>query len=150
MSRIVLLDTAPLGQLSHPDRQHPIVSWVEALEAAGTRVGIPEIADYEIRRELLRAGKTRGVQRLDDLKALHLYLEITTPVMLVAAELWAEARRIGRPAAPNPGLDGDMILAAQAILVHGQGHEVIVATDNVKHLSPFVDAREWSGIPIQE
>lgn len=36
-----------------------------------------------------------------------------------------------------------MILAAQAILVGDLGHEVVIATTNVGHLSQFVDAREW-------
>jgi hypothetical protein len=43
-------------------------------------------------------------------------------------------------------LDGDVILASQAILVNNYGHEVIVATTNTKHLSLFVDAREWQDI----
>jgi toxin FitB len=52
--RIVLLDAAPLGLLSHP-RKHPeIQGWVEELLQSGLIVCIPEIADYEIRRELLR------------------------------------------------------------------------------------------------
>jgi hypothetical protein len=43
-------------------------------------------------------------------------------------------------------LDGDVILASQAILVNNYGHEFIVATTNTKHLSLFVDAREWQDI----
>src|SRR5438552_2198773 len=83
------------------------------LERAGTRVAVPEIADYEVRRELIRAKKTRGLQRLDALKKEHVYLQLTTAIMLVAAELWAQARSKGKPTASEKGLDGDMILAAQ-------------------------------------
>ncbi len=43
------------------------VEWLGALLSAGISVLIPEIADYEVRRELLRAGRTRGVRRLDEL-----------------------------------------------------------------------------------
>jgi hypothetical protein len=39
--------------------------WLLALAERGVRIGIPEIADYEVRRELLRAGKMRGIERLD-------------------------------------------------------------------------------------
>lgn len=53
--------------------------------------------------------------------------------MLKAAELWAEARKQGKPTADNKALDGDVILASQAILVANLGHEVIVATTNKKH-----------------
>jgi hypothetical protein len=42
--------------------------WLLALAERGVRIGIPEIADYEVRRELLRAGKMRGIERLDALR----------------------------------------------------------------------------------
>ena len=71
---------------------------------------------------------------------------MTLILMLKAAELWARARNEGKPTADNKSLDGDVILAAQAVLVAGYGHEVIIATSNVKHLSLFADAREWQSI----
>ena len=45
--------------------------------------------------------------------------------------------------ADSNALDGDVILAAQAILEVNAGNEVVIATTNVGHLSQFVDAREW-------
>jgi hypothetical protein len=66
--------------------------------------------------------------------------------MLKAAELWAAARRAGIPTAPPDALDGDVILAAQAILSAGAGNIVTVATDNVGHLARFVDAQSWEKI----
>ena len=93
-------------------------------------------------RELLRAGRTRGVRRLDELKGVIDYRSITTQAMLTAAELWARARREGRPTAPDPALDTDVILAAQAtILSEDTDDDVVVATTNPRHLSRFVDAR---------
>ena len=44
--------------------------WLDSLELAGHEIVIPEIIDYEIRRELIRAKKRRGLGRLDDLKAV--------------------------------------------------------------------------------
>jgi predicted nucleic acid-binding protein len=117
--------------------------WLDDLPLKGYEVMLPEIADYEVRRELLRAGKVAGIRRLDQLKAAITYRPITTEVMLKAAELWAEAGRRGRPTAGPKALDGDVILAAQATLVADEGNEVIVATTNVEHLSQFVDARDW-------
>lgn len=120
--------------------------WIEGLLSSGVRVTIPEIADYEVRRELLRANKTAGVRRLDALKAVLDYLPITTSVMLRAAELWAEARMQGRPTADDKSLDGDVILAAQALMAEADGDEVVIATTNVTHLALFVGAQEWESI----
>ena len=77
------------------------------------------------------------------LKTAITYLPITTEAMLLADQLWAEARRAGKPTADFKALDGDVILAAQAKLEENKGSEVIIATTNVGHLSQFVDAREW-------
>ncbi len=43
-------------------------------------------------------------------------------------------------------LDGDCILAAQALMAAGPTDTVTVATDNVAHLSRFVDAQLWETI----
>ena len=147
---IVLFDTGPLGILTNP-KGPPVtlecLHWVEALLLKGYRMILPEIADYELRRELLRANKLKGIRRLDDCK-LHLveYLPITTPVILKAAKLWAESRLAGIPTAEPKELDGDVILAAQGLLVGEGGEEVVIVTTNVGHLSRFVDAREWRDI----
>ncbi|MEQ8974427.1 MAG: nucleic acid-binding protein [Coleofasciculus sp. C1-SOL-03] len=118
--------------------------WLTSLLAQGEIVVIPEIADYEVRRELLRVGKVAGIRQLDQLKNTLMYIPIETPVMLLAAQLWAKARKEGRATADPKALDGDVILAAQArFLMANEGNEVIIATTNVRHLSQFVDAREW-------
>ncbi|WP_245894118.1 nuclease [Chamaesiphon polymorphus] len=107
---------------------------------------VPEIVDYEIRRELLRANKQSGIGKLDQLKSELIYLPITTEVMIQAAELWSQVRQQGKPTADDKALDGDVILAAQAMSVTNNAREVIVATSNPKHLSLFVDARDWQDI----
>ncbi len=146
MRRIVLLDSSPLGLLSHP-RKHPeIKAWVQALIRVGFVVRVPEIADYEIRRELLRSGKMAGVQRLNLLKSMLGYVPITTETMLKAAEFWAQARQQGQPTADDRALDGDVILAAQAAEIGELGYDVVIATSNVKHLSRFVAAQNWEEI----
>ncbi len=101
MSRIVLLDSGPVGMVTTPKAASPVYRecklWFDSLEPKGYTLMLPEIADYEVRRELVRANKLAGIRRLDELKATLTYLPITTPAMLKAAELWAEARRGGRP-----------------------------------------------------
>ncbi|MEG3903861.1 nucleic acid-binding protein [Microcoleus sp. B4-C5] len=147
MSRIVLLDSGPLGIVTNPKATSPLYQegklWLQSLPQKGYIVMLPEIADYEVRRELIRAGKATGIRRLDELKSQIPYRPLTTEVMLLAAQLWADARMRGRPTAEANALDGDVILAAQAILEASEGNQVVIATTNVGHLSQFVDAREW-------
>lgn len=107
---------------------------------------ISEIADYEVRRELLRANKQRGIARLDTIINSLSLLPINRLVMLRAAELWAQARRMGKPTASDQSLDADVIIAAQASLLIDDGDAVIVATYNVNHLSRFVPAARWQDI----
>lgn len=92
VSRVVLLDAGPLGMISHPRKNPEIKVWLQNLIRSGTVVRVPEIADYEVRRELLRANKLKGIQRLDSLKVVIGYIPITTEVMLKAAEFWAQAK----------------------------------------------------------
>jgi predicted nucleic acid-binding protein len=119
--------------------------WFRSLLAANLTVRVPEIADYEVRRKLLRAGKAEGVARLDRLAEAVGYLPLTTEAVRLAARFWAEARQAGRPTASDESLDADVILAAQAVvLAEDEGAEgvvVVVATTNPRHLSRFVEAR---------
>jgi predicted nucleic acid-binding protein len=102
----------------------------------GRRVILPEIDDYEVRRELLRANRDRGLARLDEFAGLLEYLPLTTAAMRRAALFWAQARQQGRPTAADRALDGDVILAAQAATLGVS--DTVVATTNVGHLSRFV------------
>ena len=132
MSRIILLDAGPLGMVSHPQKNPEIKVWLQNMIRFKASVLIPEIADYEVRRELIRANKKKGLERLDILKMLIGYIPITTEAMLKAAELWAQARKQGKPTADSKSLDADVILAAQALVI-SNGDDVIVATTNVGH-----------------
>jgi len=147
MSRVIILDSGPLGMVTNPKASSAEIQeckvWLNSLMRRGEIIIMPEIADYEVRRELIRAGKLAGIKRLDELKLQLTYRPLTTEVMLLAAQLWAQARMRGRPTAEAHALDGDVILAAQAILEASEGNQVVIATTNVGHLSQFVDAREW-------
>jgi predicted nucleic acid-binding protein len=110
---------------------------------SGWRVVLPEICDYEVRRELLRANRPAGVAQLDALAAALEYLPITTAAMRRAAELWALARQQGQPTAGDRTIDADMILAGQAQTL---GVASIIATTNVGHLSRFAPADVWQNI----
>lgn len=146
----MVLDAGPLGMVSNPRGEGETVAckdWLRQLLAAGRRVVIPEIADYEVRRELLRAARLASIERLDELKGELEYLPITTAAMLLAAQFWADTRRAGRPTAGNERLDADVILAAQATLFAGDD-DVVIATTNVRHLGRFVTASLWQHISM--
>lgn len=147
MSRVVLLDSGPLGLVTNPrlsPKSLECADWLQDLLAGGAEVVVPEIADYEVRRELLRAGKTEGLARLDDLGRALQYLPITSAAMRQAAVFWAQARQAGRPTAPDLALDADAILAGQAATM--RAGDIVIATTNEGHLSRFVAAAQWHTI----
>ena len=119
VNSVVALDAGPLGLVTNPRRSPESLAcarWLQGLVAGGSRVVLPEIADYEVRRELVRGRRVQGLQRLDALVDLVEYLPLTTAAMRQAAEFWAESA------------DG------------------IVATTNVGHLSRYVHAALWRDI----
>jgi predicted nucleic acid-binding protein len=115
-----LLYTHPLSKVSHPKIDPKVQQWLKSLRDTNTELRIPEIADYELRRELLREGKKKSLERLDALRNICL-IPINSETILKAAELWAWVRNQGKPTASNDSLDGDVILAAQAILQLNRG-----------------------------
>lgn len=73
MSRAVVLDAGPLGLTTNPRRSAASMAcarWLQLLANAGTRIIVPEIADYEVRREPLRANKLRGIRQFAALATL--------------------------------------------------------------------------------
>lgn len=141
-----VLDATPLSLFCHPNRRLPDVrelrAWVRRQVASGHEVYIPEIADYEVRRELLRAGRTEGLRRLDEAHTELLVLPLSGSMLRRAAEFWAQARNAGHPTAPPEALDADVILAAQA-----EAAGAVVVTANTRHVGRFVTARHWREIP---
>ena len=145
----IVLDETPLSlltqKLGHVEGD-ACKSWYAAIEEAGHRFYVPEIADYELRRELLRAGKTAAVTRLDVFNAAEpdRYLPLTTGDVRQAARLWALARNAGRVGAPPEALDGDVLIAAQALRLNA----AVVATANVSHLAHLVTPALWDDIRL--
>lgn len=147
MSRVVLLDAGIIGLITNPKRSPESLActrWLQTLIQSGIRVILPEIADYEVRRELLRANKIKGIQRLNQLANLIEYLPITTDAIRQAALFWAQARQQGQPTAGDKTIDGDMILVAQGVTLSIP--DVLIATTNVGHLSRFIQADLWQNI----
>jgi predicted nucleic acid-binding protein len=140
MPTAYLLDTGPLGLLAHNKLIHslPIESWLISEIAAGATVYLSEVADYEVRRELVRliqAGRLplTHLNRLNQLPTLFPYLSVTTAMWQRAAEFWADARTRGLPTASPAALDGDVLIAAQAAEI-----QATVVTTNAAHIGVWV------------
>jgi hypothetical protein len=104
MSTIILLDTGLLGLITYPKASlegDQCRQWLASLSQRESKARVPEIADYELRRELLRMDKFKDIQYLDNLKVTLGYIPLTTPAMLLAAQLWAQARKQGKPTLPH-------------------------------------------------
>ena len=143
MSKPVILDSGPLGRLTHANysRNRDVRAWLSSLLDREILVFLSEIADFEIRRNLILENLTGSLANLDDLPSLITYLPITTADMRLAAELWAKSRKSGRSVGDPKELNADVILAAQAIR-----HGAIIATDNIGHLGQFAEAKLWTSI----
>ncbi len=154
MARLILLDSGPLGLTVRAPNKPQVVRynmWLNALLATGATIIIPEIARYEVRRELLRIRAVGNLRRLDyalDPSSGFRYLTLTTDAIIKAAECWAFVRQSGVPTASPDALDADAILAGRAALAGQPGDTVTIATTNLAHLSRFpgIDAQTWDQI----
>lgn len=148
---IIALDASPVSLLAQRvgvADADACRAWLDSVVAAGATVALPAIADYEVRRELLRAGKARGVARLDALRANPAirYLPMTDAALRHAATLWADVRRAGLPTADAAALDCDVVLVAILRTSELGNEPITIATSNVGHLSRFMPADAWRNI----
>ena len=149
MTKHIVLGSFPLGALSHPNpsgEAADITKWAVRCSKAGHKLYIPEVIDYELRRELIRARKLTGIAKLNSLQTALRYLPITTGAMRLAAHLWAQARSGGYSTGDPKKIDIDVILAAQALTSGLPNADIVIATSNIAHLARFVAADEWRNI----
>lgn len=147
---IILLDSGLLGAITNLNSKKPNIlrcqAWFYSMLERYI-ILIPEINDYEVRRELIHQKLDISLNRLNNLPNLDNvgYLPITTKIMLKAAQLWGWARSTGQSTAQSAALDGDVILAATAIIAAQDfGKRVIIATTNVKDLQRYhTDTYHW-------
>ncbi len=68
MARLILLDSGPLGLIVRAPSKPQVVrciTWLNTISATGATVVIPEIAHYEVRRELFRIRAVGSLRRLE-------------------------------------------------------------------------------------
>ena len=151
MSLTVFFDSGPLGLLTNPKRPPPtvaILTWATAMQRAGHRLVVPAIADYETRRELERSGRVNSLATLNAWNSVEpgRYLPLTDSALRLGSKLWAQARNAGATTADPKELDGDVLIAAQALDMGLPVSDFVIATTNVGHLSQFVPTDLWSNI----
>ena len=161
MPRVIYLDSGPLGLICHPrpkegSENEAVQRWLGGMLEGRARIIIPAIADFEVRRELIRGGSWDAVALLDEIESGQhpefprmIYLPLADNALRRAAGLWAEARNKGYATAGGQALDGDVLVAAQALEHAGQASRFTIATGNVKDLARYVGnrrARPWGNI----
>ena len=149
----LVLDTNILGQLLNPSETKfaELKAWVEAVKISDTELYLPGIIDYEMRRSLelqrLKNPNYKGIERLNRFLQSVRYLPITTTDLNLAATLWADARRRGQKTEPDHDLGGDPILAAQVRSLFSPWANVVLVTENRKHLTRYgIDARSFQEV----
>jgi predicted nucleic acid-binding protein len=133
----LLLDTVVLGEICHPRKYPEVKGWLGRV-VKEHEILVSEVADYELRRELHRIGAQRSLARLDELTRELRYVPVTTATWRAAARLWAMLRNAGVPTAASAGLDGDVLIAAQAL-----AEDAVVITTNTRHFERVVRAGSW-------
>lgn len=139
----LLIDTGVLGQICHPRRHEDVRLWFRRVVREHVLL-VSELADYELRRELLRIGAARSLVRLDELAREIRYSPITTATWRRAAALWASARSAGVVTAHEAALDGDVLVASQAV-----EEKATIVTTNARHFASLsAPALEWAAVPL--
>ena len=98
MSQVLFLDSGPLSLITHPQRSAEVLGVTECLSRrllSGSRMIVPAIVYYDLKRQLLRAKKTVSIGRLDVFinATPGRYLPLSDETLPLAAELWAKSRQ---------------------------------------------------------
>jgi predicted nucleic acid-binding protein len=148
----IILDAFPASSTGKRSGKTPTLldhcrQWIGDCEAAGHIVMVPAVTYYEVLRELELRDAQNQIARL---KAFCLhpgrFIPLTTGHLEAAAQLWAKARKTGMSTADPQALDGDVILAAQALSLGLPVSDFIIATTNPGHISRFAPCDLWTNI----
>lgn len=145
MANKFLLDTNIASKIcfpKHKDNKDIALWFIKFINNQDHEIYMPEIVSYEVRRGLkykeLKDNSCKHLERFEALSKHLIFLPLNSNVFGIAEELWAKARMSGTPTAGNDSIDADVILAAQALDIHGS-----VITENTKHLKNYVKIYHW-------
>jgi predicted nucleic acid-binding protein len=153
MSKTIFLDTNVLGLITNPNKSADVlagIQWTITMLSAKHTFIVPAIADYEVRRELIRSGKTQGIASLNNWNAgaIDRYLPITESALRLASSLWAQSRNAGNATCDPKELDCDVLISAQILELGLPAGSFIVATTNVSHITQFLPCDNWQNITV--
>jgi hypothetical protein len=153
MARSIILDTFPLSCVGKPKESTQgeadfCREWVFACVLAGNLIYVPEICYYETLRELERRQAATQIKKLKNfcIAEEYRFIRINSYHLEEAAKLWGQTRNMGKTTSDDKGIDGDMILSAQALSLKIPPSDFVVATTNVDHIGIFIPAEEWRSI----
>jgi len=151
VSRHIILDSGPLGLLMQRQGVPPADAcrhWLLRHIQDGAVVLVPEIADYEVRRELLRLNAIAAVERLDRFitAAPNRLIPMTSNAFRLGASLWAQLRKDGLPTADPHALDADVLIVAQVLTAGLAANEFVIASTNVSHIARLAPSEIWQNV----
>lgn len=156
---IVLLDSNILDLLATPINKalsddekllaevYQCTEWFYRLLSKSVRIMTSDLCDYETRREFILI-KSQSVEELDKLRDLIEFEKLDITVLKKAAELWAEARALGKPNKDRENIDVDVILAAHwcILMKRFPGRQVVLATKNTDDFENVTVCANWMEI----
>lgn len=147
MKRVAFLDSGPLGRVVNPGLLREIKPWIQFLKEQKIALRVAEITDYELRRNLMLKGLRKSINNLNKYRQTQRFIPITSEAMLEACELWAWSRQRGIGTTDIRNIDADVILVAQARSQKDKFEEIIIVTENPKHISRFrhfgIETWDW-------
>lgn len=156
MPRTIVLDTFPLSSIGKREPLPGVVAtlseechqWIKSCLQAGNEIIVPSLAYYEAMRELKRLDATSQIARITRFCQVvpNRLISVDDSHLEMAATLWSQARKLGKPTASPESLDGDVILVAQVLSRNLLNSQFVVATTNPGHLGLFLPADDWRNI----
>ncbi len=147
------MDSFPLSTVGKRSSNPPSVTdlcrkWIGNCLGSGFQIRVPAIVYYETLRELERLDASDQIKRVKVFcfSDSDRFIPLETSHLELAAKLWSQSRKIGKPTSDPHALDGDVILAAQALSMELSPLDYVVATTNPSHLSQFVPCELWENI----
>lgn len=151
---IILIDSGILGILSNPNESELNVkceNWLYEKFLRGT-ILTSQVCKYEVKRSLLLNQKRNlqlaGINKLTELENLIDFISITEEDIEIACKLWVKSIIQGIQVAPEKDINFDIMICTQweRLKKENPGREIIIATDNLRHLTRFAQAQSWQNL----